>query len=737
MEPPNPVASTLARRIITASIDARWWLALVALVLGAAGAWAGRNLAMERSIETMFAEDDPILASYRRLQRTFGRLDVVLAVYADPELTSDEGVERLRALTQQLREVDGVVAVVSLDQLPNGVNFDDDGVGRRIREVFAGYTHNHELTAAGVLCLVQRPEGGARSRREILTEMREVVRQQPQGALVGEPVLIEEAFDLLENDGRRLNTWCTLLVMGVIVLCFRSVRWLLLPLGVVLFALHSTRGLLAVSGMQLSMVSSMLAAIITVCGVATVVHIMVHYLDGRRHSLDQRAALLRALDMLKAPIAFAILTDAAGFASLMISRVGPIHDFGLMMAIGAVMTLPACILLAPALTLAGDAGGTPPPERKYLSRGLGRMLRWSNSHAVTLAVGAVVLAVLAVLGSQRLERETAFTKNFRAGTPIIQAYDFVEDQFGGAGVWELLIPAPAQLDGRYLHRIAKLEEKLLDQSPGELTKAISLADAIRATMGNLGSLFSAPAFGLRLAVGAMRAKMPEFIDAWYATDPEDGRAWIHVLLRSPERLPAAEKIALIERVEATIQEEFPAAEATGYYVLLADLIDAVLADQWKTFGVAAAAVLAMAILAFRHVPLAVATMIPNSLPVLTVFGAMGWLGIKTNMGAAMIAAVSVGLSIDSSIHYVMLYQRRRREGASLDEALAFAQDSAGRAATLSTLALIVGFASLAVSDFIPTVYFGALVSLSMLGGLVGNILVLPMLIRKLDQKTYA
>jgi uncharacterized protein len=85
----------------------------------------------------------------------------------------------------------------------------------------------------------------------------------------------------------------------------------------------------------------------------------------------------------------------------------------------------------------------------------------------------------------------------------------------------------------------------------------------------------------------------------------------------------------------------------------------------------------------------------------------------------------------------MLYQYRRRQGMTMDEALHHAQDSAGRAATLSTLALIVGFATLCASDFIPTIYFGALVSLSMIGGLVGNILVQPMLIRKLDRRVYA
>ena len=151
-----------------------------------------------------------------------------------------------------------------------------------MRDVFAGYTHNKDLTAAGVLCLTERHGSANRSRRQILASMRAIIQEYPHGALVGEPVLIEEAFDLLDEDGRRLNLWATGLVMLVIVACFRSLRWLVLPLAVVQLSLHATKGLLVVSQLELSMVSSMLAAIITVCGVAMVIHIMVHYLDVRR-----------------------------------------------------------------------------------------------------------------------------------------------------------------------------------------------------------------------------------------------------------------------------------------------------------------------------------------------------------------------------------------------------------------------------------------------------------------------
>ena len=164
------------------------------------------------------------------------------------------------------------------------------------------------------------------------------------------------------------------------------------------------------------------------------------------------------------------------------------------------------------------------------------------------------------------------------------------------------------------------------------------------------------------------------------------------------------------------------------------MIESLLRDQWTTFGVAAVAILTMMAVAFRSVSLAVATLVPNALPVLVLFGAMGWLGIRVNMGAAMIAAVSLGLSVDGSIHYVMSYQRSRRGGMSVDEALQTVQSIVGRAAVFATLALVVGFATLCFSEFVPTVYFGALVSLSMIGGLVGNLMVLPLLIRVVEPK---
>ena len=137
----------------------------------------------------------------------------------------------------------------------------------------------------------------------------------------------------------------------------------------------------------------------------------------------------------------------------------------------------------------------------------------------------------------------------------------------------------------------------------------------------------------------------------------------------------------------------------------------------------------MMILAFRSISLGLIALIPNMLPVVVVMGGMGWVGTKVNMGGVMIAAVSMGLSIDSTIHYITSFQRELATGKSVVEALQQSHQTVGLSVVLATLALIVGFSILCTSQFVPIAYFGVLVGLSMLGGLLGNLFVLPILLR--------
>ena len=357
--------------------------------------------------------------------------------------------------------------------------------------------------------------------------------------------------------------------------------------------------------------------------------------------------------------------------------------------------------------------------------------------AETRGSDAGLLALGSLVGLNFLEVETDFTKNFRRGSAIVRGYELVETRLGGAGVCEIILPAPEALDREYLRRVEALQIQLrtaLDEDSG-LTNVMSLVDGLSlASMPGMEALPKAlQETALQAALGVLGARMPAFFGSMVGHDPVTGDRYYRVMLRALERQPAGKKRALIETVESISQSHFEHAEVTGFYVLLSNLIDSVLRDQRRSFALAIGGIVAVMALAFRSVKLALVALVPNLLPIMLVTGTMGWLSasgyeFKTNLGVALIAAVSLGLSVDSSIHYIIAFQRARRAGADARGAIEVVNGTVAKALVVSTIALIVGFAVLCQSEFVPTVYFGAMVSLAMLGGLLGNLVALPVLL---------
>ena len=766
-------------------ISWRWWLLGLAVAIAVVCMRPASQVEYDRSIQNLFSANDPLLEPYRRLQRVFGGNEIVLAVYEDPNLLAVDrsGIRRLATIRGRLANVPGVRAVLSLDRPLGELIVGDDQVAKQTRQLFENYTHGSDGKTAAAVCMLDPEESTAVPRQLTIDGLRSVVSDLPAGlppgVLAGAPVLVVDGFRHVEQDGNRLSLWSTLLLSLTIVACFRSVRWLVIPAVVVQLTLLVTRSAMTWSGIRLSMVSSMLTAIVTVISVATVVHIIVRYREGLSLGLDPAASLTRAGQLLAAPIVWACVTDAVGFSALIFSAVGPVREFGWTMAIGALLVplsvmavVPALVLFRNRRTFFFDVGeGTEPGEKgpsrsgvwpssdrqrstasvasrtnDQLAQNLDRVNRWIQKRPRRIVLLVSVLTVLFVIGLIQLEVETDFTKNFRSNSQLVESYKFVEDNLGGAGVWDIIVPAPRQLDWSYLHRIQQLERRLRKEvmvdgqheTPG-LSKVLSLADALRATSPTDPGRIDSPLVRegvIRASLAGIRAALPVFSSAMYAPDNEvPDTYYFRIMLRARERQPADQKRQLINQVTRICGQEFPrqrgqaGAEVTGLFVLLASLINSLMRDQWLTFGMALLGITAVLIIAFRNWRYGLVAMVPNALPIIFVLGALGWLGVRVNLGVAMIAAVSLGLSVDSSIHYISFYRRLRLGGQSVVEALGEVQRTVGQAVVLSTLALVVGFAALCSSQFVPTVYFGLLVSVAMLGGLFGNLVLLPLLLR--------
>ena len=569
-------------------------LLVFAVLWGVGSVPLSRQLDLDWKVESMFPAGDPLVDAYRRLEDRFGSNDICLAVYRDPELWSEDGrgLRRLGTVSNRLRQIDGVQSVVSLAELATvmqslrqplgalsamapevGTQQDaeapalldeNDPLAVALLGVFEGYTHRRGNDYVTIACLLkpseadQAVERGPSNHQVTLGELRRAMADLPSpaadGLVTGEPVLVAEGFRMVERDGRILGLASAGLVALVLLISFRSVRWTLIPLAVVLWALWTTQAVLVLLRLELTMISSTLAALVTVIGVATSMHLLLNFQNGRRQGKSREDALRSALSVLMAPIFWACVTDAIAFIALQYASVGPVQDFGLMMAVASLAVLVAIIVLVPGMALIGkwDPDPSTPKVDLLIRHALRQLLDWISQYRRPGIAAAGLVMAFGAIGCFFLRVETDFTKNFHKSSPIVQGYTVVEKQLGGAGVWDVMLPAPASLSRDYADSVVELSDRLRaievdsDGHVARLTKVLSIVDAANAVEED--PWLKLTPFALRLQ--AMRGAMPEFSRALLSETPEDGSVrWIRIMLRSEESVGAAAKAELIPRVQ--------------------------------------------------------------------------------------------------------------------------------------------------------------------------------------------
>lgn len=716
--------------------------------------WPSTRLTLDESIESFFAPNDPLLINYVESKQTFGADEFVLVAYETPPplkttpgrkegtvriSPNDEVLDEIRDFANTLSKVPGV-RPESTQSLHRTLRPFDDALApinmppivrrsllfpaklqRLIDMSKKVLLSEDEKTSAIILRLL--PESDKTPRKETFRKIRELAAQHtPPASVAGEPVQVHDMFRYVEQDGTVLGLATSGLLIVIILAMFRNMRWVIIPLLIVHMTLVWTKAVLVWSGLKLSMVSSMLTSLTTIIGISTVMHITVIYREHRAAHHGPVEALRETMRELTVPVFWTIFTTAVGFLSVFTSGIVPVRSFGVMMTIGTMLVIPACLFVIPGGILLGRYETDPKhaPGEERLVGFLRGLADWVGRHPVSLSVLTIVLSVVSAWGCLRLRVETDFSKNFRESSPIVQAITFFESRLGGVGNWEVNFPAPKELTKEFVEEVKKLSTELQDiklpQGLG-LTKVVAINEGIDFVPDVAGDFSD--------KIDILSVMQPEYIPSLYNGDRERMR----IVLRAQEQQPAEVKLELIRKVEEVSQKYFPEAHATGLYVLLANIISSLMSDQLESALVSVVGITLCVWFAYRSLGFGVISLAPNVLPILFVVGLMGWADIPVNIGTAMIASVAIGFTVDSSVHYFSGYVAKRQQGYNRDDAIRETSSHVGRALVLSNFALIIGFSVLALSNFIPLVYFGVLVSLAMLGGLVGNLIMLPVMLR--------
>ncbi len=716
-------------RFIDRLVRYRVAMLLVAATLTVLSIYPASQVAFDQSIESLYARGNPRLVEYLDSKSLFGSDEFLFLTYTDPDLFKDAGQERLAQLAARAAAVPGVVAdsVQSLDvylQLTSRPPFKSRRA--KILEFSRGVLLGDDNQTTAVVFRLVEEAVAPQPRSETIAELRRMAAAQPlRTYVVGEPALILDMFQYAQEDGQFLGWAASVLLIGVILFFLRDVRSIVLPFVIVQATILWTKAGRWTSHIQLTMVSSILGSLVTIIGVSTVVYMSMYYHELRER-YDRESAFRRMLYVIGHDILWVCLTTAAGFAAHLSSHLLPVRSFGVTMVLGSLLVLVAMTLILPGGMLVGGNRQAPPRNPRgsaQVNQSLHQLTAWVLEHPGAIGLTTLIGLGVAVGGLLQLRLETDFTKNFRRASPVVESLNFLEEKLGGAGTWEVNFSAPADLNEDYLEKVRRLTTKLRDLRTGDqpaLTKVVAITDGLD-LLPRVPLLVTDDNAKARW----MNVLLPDFTTSMF--NAERGR--MRIILRARERQSAADKETLISRVTRITAAEFPDSRVTGLYVLLTHLVESLLQDQWTGLLVGACGLITMMTIAYRSLWMGLISLVPNVLPIVFLLGGMGWAGITINIGTAMISSDVMGLTIHDSIFYLSAYRRARQSGLDFRGALHEVQTEVRRPLIYSNLALILGFLVLTTSHFVPLIYFGVLVSIAIAGGLVVNLLLIPLLLQ--------
>ena len=722
------------------------------------------------------------LAGLARVATIVSILDVPLL--QSPPITVDQLADGWRTLRDPATEIDLARAELRESPLYSNRLVSPDGGTTALQVIFhhdvrlaalreqrdrlrekrlsADLSSDESQTLANVTREYQRHSNwlAQREARDI-AQVREILRRYRDRAQVhlgGLPMITVDMMRFIRHDLVVFG----LAVLGVLAVLlsafFRELRWVVLPLITAFVTTVVAVGLLGLLRWRLTVVSSNFIALLLIFSLSLSIHLIVRYRELRAANphQSQRWLVRETVHSKAAPSFYTVLTTMIAFGSLVVSGIRPVIDFGWIMVLGLAIAFGFVFTLLPASLMVLKR--SPLALRRQLTREITAWLgKQAEMHGNVIMIVALVVVVLSVFGITRLSVENRFIDYFHESTEIYQGMRLIDEKLGGTTPLDVIIDPPAaeqstEVDGEF--------DDLLDDAEGGITTTSywfnsQRLDDVAALHAYLESLpESGKVLSLSTGLQALEALATEgqtsddlFLSLLYKRLPveikqqlidpflsQDGDQ-LRLAMRVYESDYSLQRQALIEKIRAHLTDSFALADdqihITGMLVLYNNLLRSLFRSQILTLGAVFAVILLMFALVFRSVRVAAAAIIPNIIAAAVVLGLLGALGIPLDIMTITIAAITIGIAVDDTIHYVHRYRVEWLRDRSYVGAIHRSHASIGLAMYYTTTAVTIGFAVLALSNFRPTIYFGLFTALAMIAALIANIVLLPVLLQRL------
>jgi predicted RND superfamily exporter protein len=590
----------------------------------------------------------------------------------------------------------------------------------------------------------------------LVSEIRSILDVHRNNATLylGGPVMItSDMMEYIRSD---------LVVFGVAVasvfaimlfLFFGNIWFVILPISNAFLTTFVTAGFLGYMDWKISVVSSNFIALLLILTISLTVHVLVKINELQKGS-DNNASLIDAVDQMFLPCFFAAITTAVAFLSLLLGDLKPVIEFGKMMAFGiSIAFIFTFSFLPSSLSLIKNN-----KSKDYLSlyKITNKILTISKKYSTYIYLTFSVVFCVLIFGTTKLVVENRFIDYFDEETEIYQGMLEIDQNLGGTATLDIIIKEPSFIASDDLiedeffddslfddesssasgywwnvYSLAELEEihDYLDSLP-EIGKVLSVASGIKlARIINDGEDLN----DLELAL--LRSVLPEDIreTLLYSYINKDDSI-VRISTRVNESAENLNRNELLEKINNDLITKFNLSEdrfeITGLAVLYNNMLQSLFQSQIGSLLLVFSVIALMLLLIFKSFKIMIIGLIPNIFVASSVVGILGLLKIPLDIMTITVAAISVGMAVDNTIHYIYRYKKEIKITNSIEMALQNAHTTTGRAIFYTAATIATGFSILSLSNFFPTQLFGIFTALAMLIAFISSLSLLPNLLVK-------
>ena len=592
-------------------------------------------------------------------------------------------------------------------------------------------------------------------------------RSNAEIRLSGIPMIADDMISYIKNDIVIFGFGVFLFIIFTLWYVFKNINWVIFPLLNCLLAITLMVGFLSIVGWKVTVISSNFIALMLILTMSMNIHYLVRYMqvdveesssEGLIKKIHRR--IEQTSSSIFFPILYAVLTTICAFLSLVFSEIKPVIDFGWMMTIGLIISFVTTFLFLPTLIKIFN-----PPLSENLKSSDSKIARIflniSNKNKFIYST-SISLIIISFLGISNLKVENSFINYFDKDTEIYKGMKNIDEKLGGTTPLEIILKFKTKKinnddsflgsnsnkeddflgggtslndDSKYWFTRDKIDKivnihNYLEGQP-EIGKVLSFSSilSIAESLNNNKKLGS-------LEMGVLYEKLPEnikeqIIKPYISIKDNEAR----ITMRIKDSKKDLRRKELINRIQNDLQTKFKISsdefKLAGVLIIFNNLLQSLFDSQIKTLGIVMVGIFIMFLVLFRSIKLSIIGIVPNFIAATFILGFIGILNIPLDMMTITIAAITIGIAVDNSIHYIYRFKfEKENNNIEAKQITSNCHQSVGKAIISTSFTIIFGFSILVLSNFIPTIYFGVFTGLAMLTALFLVLTLLPNLLNK-------